>query len=247
MRSAGSNVTDDESVASNGGAPSGGKPKLRRVESLNSLKEEGDEYGGGVRGRSFTAASTDPDALGLDLAAVVTHLKEDGLTPEKFQKSLQRNHHRTSSSTPSVTASVPSPANLPPKPSGIDITPERDERQRRPPLWGVFGWIGDVAKVVTGQGGGARDSPAETEIADDAETEATGGGGGGGAEDAAAAAAAEPKDVSEDASQALEDGEAARGPVEERREAGPELLPAEAREGEYSPVPPLSPRERKAS
>lgn len=57
----------------------GGKPKLRRVESLNNLKGEGEEYGSlSGRGRSYTAIDGDTDALGLDLAAVVTHLKEVG-------------------------------------------------------------------------------------------------------------------------------------------------------------------------
>lgn len=72
------NAADDDSVPATGGAVPGGKPKLRRVESLNNLQKEGEEYGGlsNSRGRSFTAVNDDTDALGLDLAAVVTHLKE---------------------------------------------------------------------------------------------------------------------------------------------------------------------------
>lgn len=49
--------------------------QLRRVESLNNLKEEGEEYG--VTGeRSSSIEHDGGDALGIDLAAVVTHLKE---------------------------------------------------------------------------------------------------------------------------------------------------------------------------
>ncbi|CAM9808152.1 unnamed protein product, partial [Ectocarpus fasciculatus] len=155
-----SNAADDDSIPSSGsGVASGGKPKLRRVESLNNLREDGEEYGGKSesRDRSFTAANINPDALGLDLAAVVTHLKEDGLTPEKFQKSLQRNHHRTPSMPSPSTSSAGTTLEAEPAPAkGI-----RQQQQHRPPLWGVLGWIGDVAKVVTGQGGRGHHGEAE--------------------------------------------------------------------------------------
>ena len=72
MLSVGSNAGDDDNVGSAGA----GKPKLRRVESLSSLKGEAEEYGGMSRGRSYTAVDGDADALGQDLAAVVTHLQE---------------------------------------------------------------------------------------------------------------------------------------------------------------------------
>lgn len=79
------NAADDGAVAPGGGAAAGGKPKLRRVESLNSLKGEGEEYGGlAGRRRSYTTVDGDSDALGLDLAAVVTHLKEVRSSKKSF-------------------------------------------------------------------------------------------------------------------------------------------------------------------
>ena len=54
-----------------------------------------------------------------------------------------------------MTPSMPSPGGaLSAQASEPGSGKLRDDRQHRQPLWGVFGWIGDVAKVVTGGGGG---------------------------------------------------------------------------------------------
>ncbi|CAN0566089.1 unnamed protein product, partial [Ectocarpus sp. 12 AP-2014] len=187
----------------------------------------GEEYGGKSesRDRSFTAVNIDPDALGQDLAAVVTHLKEDGLTPEKFQKSLQRNHHRT----PSMPSPSTSSAGTTLEPQPAPAKGMRQQQQHRPPLWGVLGWIGGVAKVVTGQGGRGHYGEAER-----------GGGTATAADAAEEAREAEPKVLpatEEDAAAAV--AAAAR----------PKMLPAsdEADSPMIMMMPPLSPRERKAS
>lgn len=46
------------------------------------------------------------------------------------------------------------PPDSEPGPASDDKEKQQQQQQHRPPLWGVFGWIGDVAKVVTGGGGG---------------------------------------------------------------------------------------------
>lgn len=77
MLSVGSDDEDGPAGAAGEGKLGGaGKPKLRRVESLNNLKGDGEEGGLGPRGRSLTSAYNESDALGMDLAAVVTHLKQ---------------------------------------------------------------------------------------------------------------------------------------------------------------------------
>lgn len=77
MLSVGSDDEDGPAgAAGEGKLGSAGKSKLRRVESLNNLKEDGEEGGLGPRGRSLTSAYDESDALGMDLAAVVTHLKQ---------------------------------------------------------------------------------------------------------------------------------------------------------------------------
>ncbi|CAM9609890.1 unnamed protein product, partial [Sphacelaria rigidula] len=129
------------------------QPSLRRVESLNNLKNESEGYGfGEPRGRSSTITQDGRDTLVDDLAAVVTHLQQDGLTPEKFQNALQKSQR------------VPSPLS----PS----RPQSKPRQQKggPPLWGILGFIGDVAKNLAGQG--IRDQDAE-------EGESIGGDGHG--------------------------------------------------------------------
>lgn len=71
--SIGSDALDDGGAGKMVGR--GAKVKLRRVESLNNLKEEGEGLAAS-RERSHSVAHDESDALGIDLAAVVTHLKE---------------------------------------------------------------------------------------------------------------------------------------------------------------------------
>lgn len=81
-RSIGSDARDEDASGGGGTGTGGklggtGKAKLRRVESLNNLKEEGEEYGLSGKGeRSSSIAHDERDDLGMDLAEIVTHLKE---------------------------------------------------------------------------------------------------------------------------------------------------------------------------
>ncbi|CAM9647422.1 unnamed protein product, partial [Choristocarpus tenellus] len=108
-------------------------------------------------------------ALGMDLAEVVTHLKMDGLTPEKFKTAIRKQQ----SSSLSTRSTTPSPrSNKDPSSIGSNKTPDAGGNSSRDGgetvegevgkkssqldrMGSMIGWIGSVVGAVTSSGGSA--------------------------------------------------------------------------------------------